>query len=116
MDAYRNVVELAELTSIGITPKKIARINDGGGMRLHVETGSIWITQERCQDDVFLKAGDSYCIEKNGTTLISTLRAPFALVTIEPAIPVAPTMAERFWNFWASLYEFRQDEPRCFEI
>jgi hypothetical protein len=29
---------------------------------------------------------------------------PFALVTMEPAIPVTPTMGERFWNFWAGLY------------
>jgi hypothetical protein len=37
-------------------------------------------------------------------TLISALRVPFALVSIEPAIPVAPTLGERFWKFWASLY------------
>jgi hypothetical protein len=104
MDAYRNVVEFTELTSIGITPKKMARLKDGHGMRLRVETGSVWVTEERSNDDVCLKAGESYCIKHNGMTLISTLRVPFALVTIEPSIPVAPTMGERFWNFWAGLY------------
>jgi hypothetical protein len=104
MDAYRNVVECAVLTSIGITSKKVARINDGRGMRLRVETGSVWITEHRNEDDVCLNAGESYCIKGDGMTLISALRVPFAMVTIEPAIPVAPTMAERFWKFWEGLY------------
>lgn len=104
MDAYRNVVEFAELTSIGITPKKMARLKDCHGMRLRVDAGSVWVTEERSNDDVCLKAGESYCIKHNGMTLISTLRVPFALVTIEPSIPVAQTMGERFWKFWAGLY------------
>jgi hypothetical protein len=104
MDAYRNFVEFAELSSIGITSRKVARIKDGRGMRLRVETGSVWITEHRSQDDACLSAGESYCIQHNGMTLISALKAPFALVTIEPAIPVTPTMGERFWKFWAGLY------------
>jgi hypothetical protein len=104
MDAYRNVVEFAELTSIGITPKKVARIKDGRGMRLHVETGCVWITEDRSLDDVCLTAGESYCIKHNGLTLIAALKVPFAMVTIAPSMPVAPTMGERFWNFWAGLY------------
>lgn len=103
MDAYRNVAEFAELTSIGITSQKIARIKNGRGMRLHVETGAVWITEERSLDDLFLTAGESYCIKHDGMTLVSTLRVPFALVTIEPAIPVAPTMAQHFWKFWRHL-------------
>lgn len=104
MDAYRNVVEFAELTGIGITPKKLARIKDGCGMRLRVETGTVWITEDRSLDDVCLSAGESYCIKHDGMTLISTLKVPFAMVTIEPAMPVVPTMAERFWKFWEGLY------------
>ena len=37
-------------------------------------------------------------------TLLVTLGAPFALVTLEPAVRVEPTLAERFWSFWAGLY------------
>jgi hypothetical protein len=108
MDANRNfsanLGDYTELSSIGITAKNFGRINNGRGMRLRVETGSVWITQDHCMEDVCLKAGESYRIEHDGLTLISTLQVPFALVAIEPAIPVAPTMGERFWNFWASLY------------
>lgn len=104
MDACRNVVEFAELTSIGITPKKLARIKNGRGMRLRVETGAVWITQDRNQNDVCLSAGESYCIERDGMTLISALKTPFALVAIEPSVPVAPTLGERLWKFWEGLY------------
>jgi hypothetical protein len=104
MDAYRNFVEFSDLSSIGITPKKVASIKDGRGMRLRAETGSVWITEHRSQEDVCLTAGETYCIKHDGLTVISTLRSPFALVTIEPSIPVATTMAERFWSFWAALY------------
>lgn len=104
MDANRNVVEFAELTSIGLTPKKVARIENGRGTRLRVETGAVWITEHCSNHDVFLKAGESYCIEHDGMTLISALKTPFALVNIEPPMPVTRARSERFWNFWAGLY------------
>jgi hypothetical protein len=104
MDAYRNFVEFSDLASIGITPKKMARIKDGRGLRLRVETGSVWITEEHSLDDVCLGAGESYCIKRDGITLVATLRTPFALVSIEPTIPVTATFAQRFWKFWEGLY------------
>jgi DUF2917 family protein len=104
MDAYRNFVEFAQLSSIGITSRKVARIQDGRGMRLRVETGTVWITEDRSMDDVCLNAGESYCIKHDGLTLIQTLKEPFALVSIEPSIPVEPTIGERFWKFWVGLY------------
>ena len=104
MDAYRNFVEFAQLSSIGITSRKVARIKDGRGMRLRVETGTVWITEDRSMDDVCLNAGESYCIKHNGLTLVETIDSPFALVSIEPSIAVEPTMGERFWKFWAGLY------------
>ncbi len=107
MDAYRNFVEFTELGSIGLTRGQIARIENGKGMRLRVEAGSVWITEERSADDVCLKAGETYCIDKPGKTLISTLRAPFALVSIEPVVPVRTTFVSRFWSVWESLYADR---------
>lgn len=101
---FERAPNLAELSSIGLTAGKIGRIQNRGGMRLRVETGSVWITEDRSHDDVCLQAGESYCIKHDGMTLISTLRSPFALVTIEPGMPMAPTIAQRFWSFWESLY------------
>lgn len=104
MDAFRNVVSFEALGSIGLTSKQIGRIENGRGTRLRVETGTVWVTHDRCEDDIVLGPGESYCIPRNGTTLISTLRVPFALVSVEPTNPVTPTMAQRFWKLWESLY------------
>lgn len=104
MDAYKNVAGYTELSSIGIIAKKLARITNARSTRLHVECGAVWITEDRSEQDVLLHAGESYCIKRDGLTIVSTLNVPFALVTMEPSIPVTPTMRERFWNFWAGLY------------
>lgn len=108
MDANRsfstNLIDYTELASIGLSRGQVSRIQDGRGRRLHVETGAVWLTEEHCRDDVALKAGESYCIAHDGMTLLVTLGAPFALVTLEPAVQVEPTLAERFWSFWAGLY------------
>jgi DUF2917 family protein len=104
MDAYRKVAEFAELSSIAITAKKIARIENGRGMRLSVETGAVWITEHGKPDDVYLPAGESYCLTQNGLTVVAAVNAPFALVTMEPPMAVKPTLAERFRKSWERLY------------
>jgi hypothetical protein len=104
MDLHGNFSDFSELSSIGLTRGSVARIENGRGMGLRVETGSVWLTQDRSTDDVLLQAGESFRIERDGTTVLSALGARFALVSFEPSIPVAPTFAERFWNSWASLY------------
>ncbi len=107
MDAYRNFVEFKELGSIGLTRGQIARIDAARGMRLRVEAGAVWITEEGRTDDVCLKANEVYCIASPGKALVSTLRTPFALVSIEPAIASTTTFGERFWKFWEGLYSER---------
>ena len=104
MDAYRNLTEFAALSSIAVTPKKLGRITDGRGMRLCVETGAVWITEHGKPDDVYLPAGESYCLTQNGLTVVAAVNAPFALITIEPPMPIKPTLGERFWKFWERLY------------
>ena len=83
MDAIRN---------LGITKNKVTRIENGRGLRLSVEAGAVWITQERSQDDICLSAGESCCIERDGMTLVSTLKVPFALVTLEPSMPTVAAL------------------------
>lgn len=99
-----NVSDYAGLASIGLTRGKLARLDNARGVQLRVETGSVWITHNHCTDDVILKAGETYRISRDGLTLLTNLNRTFALVTIEPAIPLTPTLGERFWSFWAGLY------------
>jgi hypothetical protein len=108
MDADKNFsanpADYTELSSIGLTRGKVGRVENGRGVRVRVETGAVWLTQERGGDDVVLRAGQSYRIEEDGMTLLANLGGKFALVTVEPSIPAAPTMGKKFWAFWASLY------------
>jgi hypothetical protein len=70
--------------SIALTGDGLAQIEDGRGITLRVQTGSVWLTQAGSFRDVLLKAGESFCIESNGTTLLSTFNgARFALVALE---------------------------------
>ena len=62
---------------------KLLRIENGRGAVVRVERGTVWLTQGGIKD-VFLKAGESCRIERNGLTLVSTLRgACTALVSLE---------------------------------
>jgi hypothetical protein len=103
---HARLTKSSELSSIGLQRGAVARLQDARGMRLRVETGTVWITHERRRDDVMVQAGETYCIEHDGTTVVSALGRRFALVSIEPPRPVppSPTFLERLDRFWCSLY------------
>ena len=101
MDAYRNAAELVDLTSLGLSGRRIVRLENARGRRLRVESGEVWITQERSSVDAIVKAGESFTISRPGTTLVSALK-PLALVSIEP--PAKRPLRERLEALWASLY------------
>jgi hypothetical protein len=82
MDANKNLSQLEALTSID---------QSGGGK------------------DISLEAGQSFCIERDGATLVTAVhRAPFALIRIEPPVagqgPLRERFAARLWRFWTALY------------
>jgi hypothetical protein len=108
MDAHRSVTEYTEKASIWISRGSMARIQNGRGVLLCVQRGAVWITQTGSIDDVYLDAGESFRIDRDGLTLVSTCRAPLALVRLEPSIAITPALAERmaarFRSFWAGVY------------
>ena len=97
---------VAEVSSIGLYRGATARLQNARGMQLHVETGRVWLTHDHRADDVILEAGETYAIEHDGMTVVSSLGRRFALVTVESASPAKPkpSFAERLGNFWCSLY------------
>jgi hypothetical protein len=105
MDAYHNAAaDFAELSSIGLISHQVVCIEEGRGLRLRVESGAIWITQEGCDKDVVVDAGETCILEHHGRTLVTTAEVPFALVSIEPHLPVRRSLIERLGRFWAALY------------
>jgi hypothetical protein len=110
------LTKFSELSSIGLNRGAVARLQDARGTRLRVETGVVWITQDRGCDDVLVHSGETFRIEHDGTTVISALDKRFALVKIEPAAPTAPkpSFIERLGNFWCSLYVEPMHPPRTY--
>jgi hypothetical protein len=101
MDARTNAVELAGSSSLFINTNQPARVKNARGMRVQVEAGAVWITQHGCNDDIYLTTGDSYFLEYQGLTLISSVKGAFALVTLQPSARAKPTLAERFFKLYA---------------
>jgi len=62
------------------------RVDDGKGMLLYVWHGAVWLTQERDQRDHLLKSGESFRLDRAGTSLISSLGngAVVSLTTPQP--------------------------------
>lgn len=96
MEAYRSVTESTRRVSLQIARGTAVGIQDGRGTRLRVQHGTVWITQSGGGKDVFLAAGESFCVERDGLTLASALgRAPLALVSIEPSKRITASPANR---------------------
>jgi len=70
--------------AIGLGRTAPVRIEDGRGARVRVQSGLVWLTQQGCIDDMILKAGASYLIERGGLTLVSNFGNQPAVITIEP--------------------------------
>jgi hypothetical protein len=107
---------LSELSSIGLDHGAVARLKIARGMRLHVETGMVWITHDRGTDDVLVRSGETYAIARDGTTFVSSLGRRLALVTIESPAPAKPkpSFVERLGQVWCRLYVEPMPAPRAY--
>jgi hypothetical protein len=50
---------------------EVFRLEDARDLQVRVESGTVWITQERDTRDVMLRAGESFRFDRNGTALLS---------------------------------------------
>lgn len=56
------IIDLAARESLSLTNVR--------GTTLRVTRGSVWITQENDTQDIVLRAGDNWVVEKNGLTIL----------------------------------------------
>lgn len=113
---HDHLTKLSELTSIGLNRGTAARLEKARGLRLHVETGAVWVTHKGCADDAVVQTGDTYAIEHDGATIVTSLGPRFALVTIESPAPARPkpSLIERLGDFWCRLYVEPMPAPRTY--
>ena len=62
-----------EHTAVKLAERDTISVVDGKGARIAVTTGSVWITQERDPRDVLLRPGQSFTLDRDGTTIVEAL-------------------------------------------
>lgn len=108
MDAHANFTKDENTIRMSIACGDVVPVHDGRGARLHVESGVAWVTQNESPEDVFLSAGESFRIEREGLTLVSAVApTPFTLATLEPSMRAPSTLMKRiaagFMRAWMAI-------------
>ncbi len=57
-------------TIIEMSPRETVTLPDVRGTTLRVARGTLWITQEDDSQDIVLRTGDTWTVERNGLTII----------------------------------------------
>lgn len=57
-------------TTIDLAPRDSLPMQDARGTILRVNRGSLWITQENDTQDIVLRTGDTWVVERNGLTIV----------------------------------------------
>jgi hypothetical protein len=73
MDAYR-INDSIEQATVTLARREIVRIEDGKDATVSVAYGSVWLTQANDTDDVYIGAGESFRIGRDGLTVVSRSR------------------------------------------
>jgi hypothetical protein len=74
--------------------REVLDIRDGQGLAVRCLAGALWITQDGDTDDIVLKAGQCFVLDRPGLALVSAPVAP-ATVVIEAAARDAPCLGPK---------------------
>jgi hypothetical protein len=75
--------------------REVLDIRNGRGLVVRCLAGALWITQDGDTDDVVLKAGQCFVLDRSGLALVSAPVDP-ATVVIEQPSRGAPCTGQRF--------------------
>lgn len=62
-------------TIVDLVARESLLLVDARGMVLRVNRGTLWITQEHDTRDTVLRPGDTWVVERNGTTIVEAQTA-----------------------------------------
>jgi hypothetical protein len=60
-------------TAVKLTERNTISVVDGKGARVAVIDGRVWITQEDDSRDILLRPGQTFTLDRDGTTIIEAL-------------------------------------------
>ena len=96
IDAFEGLERYIGMIGMWISGDEVARIQDGRGLMLSVQFGTVWITQAGSIKDVFIGPGGTFLIDRDGCTLVSLGGSePAAAITLRPSIDLGLTFAQR---------------------
>ncbi|HSQ80371.1 MAG TPA: DUF2917 domain-containing protein [Casimicrobiaceae bacterium] len=76
-------------TVVRLGSREAITLADIGGATLRVTRGTLWVTQERNPQDIVLRVGDNWAVERDGDTVIEAQgSATFCIVAPYDAAPI----------------------------
>ncbi len=89
-------------TIVDLAARETLSLPDVRGTTLRVTRGTLWITQQDDTQDIVLRAGDNWVVERNGLTLVEAQNdATFCAIggDLASRVPVrrAPAAAAPLW-------------------
>ena len=76
-------------TVVRLGTREAITLADVRGATLRVTRGTLWVTQEKHPQDIVLRVGDSWAVERNGDTVVEAQgSATFCIVARHDAAPI----------------------------
>jgi hypothetical protein len=69
---------------------QLRRLDDSRGTLVQCLSGTLWLTQEGDARDLILEAGDEFCIERDGLSVVSALSACSFVLLLDGASASLP--------------------------
>jgi hypothetical protein len=63
-----------------LQPHEVLHIHDGAGLAVKCVRGVLWITQSNDTDDIVVRTGETFVLDRNGLALVSAPIGPADLV------------------------------------
>ncbi len=88
-------------TVVRLGSREAITLVDIRGATLRVTRGALWMTQQRDRQDIVLRVGDSWAVERDGDTVVEALGdTAFCMVAPYGAAPIRlPARAARVSRF-----------------
>jgi hypothetical protein len=102
-------------TIIDLAARESVPLTDMRGTILRVTRGTVWVTQENDTQDIVLRAGDNWVIEKNGLTIVEAQQDATVCTLgrrVEAPVTGASGAAVRGVSLWQRIAAFAMTPTR----
>ena len=90
-------------TIIELAAREVVTLPDMRSATLRVTRGTLWITQEDDPQDVVLRTGDNWAVERNGLTVVEAQEDAIFCVTGRRFAPTVASRSARALSRWTKV-------------